>query len=201
MIRPGSAAVSVRFVESGFSRILKPLRPLRVTSGMSQQEFILLVVGIAAAVVTLLWLIYWVYRARLLHREERRLMIERGITPPAAQPTGWPAVRAREQELKYEERRLRIEKGLAVPDDPANAPADYLRRGLFSLSLGLGLAGAYAVSLTSSIEASEETRNWFLFFGVISPAVSLYGVANVVYSRFSKRPQDNARATEPGPLR
>jgi hypothetical protein len=198
MIRPGNAAVSPRVVESGVSRMVKPLRPLRVTSGMTQQEFIVWMVGSTAGAVVLLWLIYWVYRVKLLQREERRLMIERGMIPPAPQPTGWPAVRAREQELKFEERRLRLEKGLEIPDEPA---ADYLRRGLISLSLGLGLAGAYAVFLTSGVEASEETRNWFLFFGAVSPAVSLYGVANMVYSRVSKRTRENRGATAPGRLR
>src|SRR4029453_3999327 len=78
----------------------------------SDQTFYVLILGITGVVAVLIWMIYWIYRARLLAREERRLMIERGMTPPPPHPAGWPAVKAREQELQYEERRLLIEKGL-----------------------------------------------------------------------------------------
>ena len=42
-------------------------------------------------------------------------------------------------------------------------------------------AGAYYVFNTSGVDASNETRNWFLFFGVISPAATLYGAALVTH--------------------
>lgn len=157
--------------------------------------------GMVLAALLGAWLIYWVYRAKVLQREERRLMIERGMIPPPPQPTGWPAVRAREQELKYEERRLRIERGLPVADDPASAPRDLLRRGLVSLAIGLGLAGGYVVFRTSGIEASEETRNWFLFFGVISPGIALYGIANIIHYRMTRDRGDAKETSAPGPLR
>ena len=158
--------------------------------------------GMVLAALVGAWLIYWVYRAKVLQREERRLMIERGMIPPPPQPTGWPAVRAREQELKFEERRLRIEKGLPVADDdPANAPRDLLRRGLVSLAIGLGLAGGYVVFRTNGITASEETRNWFLFFGVISPGIALYGVANLIHHWMTSDRADHSQTSAPGPLR
>jgi hypothetical protein len=77
---------------------------------------------LVAAVIA--WLIYWDYRKRRLVYEERRLMIERGITPPATFSPwgGWPAVKQHEQQLLYEERRLRIEKGLPVPPLPEPKP-------------------------------------------------------------------------------
>jgi len=48
---------------------------------------------IVGGVIVLLWLIYWVYRAKLLEREERRLMIERGMTPPYARASRNFAIR------------------------------------------------------------------------------------------------------------
>ena len=179
-------------------------------SELLEQQFAIWFIGIGATAVTvlLMWLIYWVYKAKLLEREERRLMIERGLTPPAPAPVGWPAVKVREQELQYEERRLLIEKGLTpeviesglklgnadgtsfldalLPKKNPRQPHDYLRRGLSAFAFGLGLAGAYIVFNTSGIDASDDTRNWFLFFGVLSPAVTLYGLANVVYYRMTK---------------
>ena len=148
---------------------------------MTDREFILSILFLAGGLVVAVWLIYWAYRAKLLEREERRLMIERGLTPPAPAPTGWPAVRAREQELKFEERRLRIEKGMEVLEDPPQPPEATLRKGLILIGLALGLAGAYVIFNTSGINASDETRNWFLFFGVISPVLGLLGAALVVY--------------------
>src|SRR5687767_3383483 len=94
---------------------------------MEQQQFIAFLVSVLSGVVVALWLIYWVYRAKLLEREERRMMIERGMTPAAPVPVGWPGVRIREMELKAEERRLRIEKGLELsPEDAADTAASLL---------------------------------------------------------------------------
>jgi hypothetical protein len=179
-------------------------------SELLEQQFAIWFIGIGATSVTvvLMWLIYWVYKAKLLEREERRLMIERGMAPPAPAPVGWPAVKVREQELQYEERRLLIEKGLTpeviesglklgnaegtsfldafLPTKTQPQPHDYLRKGLRALAVGLGLGGAYIVFNTSGIDASADTRNWFLFFGVLSPAVTLFGLANVLYYRMTK---------------
>ncbi|HEX5110828.1 MAG TPA: hypothetical protein VFV95_20395 [Vicinamibacterales bacterium] len=60
--------------------------------------------------------------------------------------------------------------------------------------MGSGLAGAYVVFKTSGIDASSETRSWFLFFGVISPGVALYGIANIVYYRMTKGRRDDRAA-------
>jgi hypothetical protein len=173
-------------------------------SELLEQQFAIWFIGIGATAVTVLgmWLIYWVYKAKLLEREERRLMIERGMPPPPPQPVGWPAVKVREQELQYEERRLLIEKGLTpeviesglkfgnadgtsffdafLPKRTQPQPHDYLRKGLRALAFGLGLAGGYVVFNRSGIDASDEARNWFLFFGILSPAVTLFGISNVV---------------------
>ena len=176
---------------------------------MSEEEFFVWVLiwffvcSVLAALVCA-WLIYWVYRAKLLQREERREMIERGMTPPPQStgwPMGWPAVKAREQELVYEERRLRIEKGLPLADDPGNVPHDVLHRGLVSLALGLGLAGGYIVFKTSGFEASDTTENWFLFFGVISPGVVFYGIANIIHYRMTRNRTNDEETSAPGPVR
>ena len=42
----------------------------------------------------------------------------------------------------------------------------------------------------SGVDASNETRNWFLFFGVISPAAMLYGAALVVHYVLTKNRRD-----------
>jgi hypothetical protein len=168
---------------------------------MSEPAFALWIaaIGATAFVVVLTSMTYWickaVYKTKSLEHEERRLMIERGMIPPAPPPWGWPGVKTRELELKAEERRLLIEKGLQpgteestlnmltqlLPKAEAPQPEKYLRSGLVKLAFGLGLAGAYGVFKSSGIDATSETQNWFLFFGVISPAVTLWGVANVVY--------------------
>ena len=179
----------------------------------ADQEFLLSVMGLIAAFIVAIWLVYWLYRMRVLLREERRLMIERGMTPPPPQPTGWPAVKAREQELRFEERRLLIEKGFQpgtehvthvlaelMPKADEHKPEHYLRRGLGKLAFGVGLAGAYVVFRTSGIDASSETENWFLFFGVISPLFTIWGIADVVYYR-ATRPTTAAVVSERDPGR
>ena len=141
----------------------------------------------------LAWLIYWVYRARGLAREERRLMIEKGMTPPVPEPQGWPAVRAREMQLKFEERRLRLEKGLDVPieERTPRQPESYLLHGLLALCLGAGLEIGFLVFFFGGFRF-DETEEWLAFLAVVSPVVALYGVANVVYYR-----QIRHRRTEP----
>jgi hypothetical protein len=179
---------------------------------MTQQEFILSVMGIVGLAVVLVWLIYWVYRAKLLDREERRLMIERGIAPPPPEAKGWPAVKAREQELRFAERRLLIEKGIeAGVYDPRNPPPsflstetaeprrpdDYLRRGLVRFGIGAGLLGAYAIFRTSGIDVSDEVRNWILFFALISPLFAANGLANILHYMATRRTKDAASVPDP----
>ena len=186
----------------------------------ADEAFWLIVMGIAAALIVMMWLIYWVYRAKALEREERRLMIERGMTPSAPSPVGWPGVKIREMELQAEERRLLIEKGLEIsalsgapnagaitdmfiqllPKRGAPQPERYLYRGLKALAFGLGLAAAYVIFKRSGINASDEARNWFLFFAILSPFFVFYGIGSLAHYQLTKdKPREEASA--PGPLR
>ena len=64
----------------------------------------------------------------------------------ASSLAGWPGVKQQELQLKYAERRLMIEKGLPVQDEAPKPPLvrlDYLRRGIVSCCLGLGLLLGY----------------------------------------------------------
>ena len=185
----------------------------------NNQLFFVAILGISGLCLVLIMGFYWLYRglsqAKVLEREERRLMIEKGISPPPPQAAGWPAVRAREAELRFQERRLLIEKGMQpgaenvsnvltelLSKESEEAPERYLRRGLKTFALGLGLAAAYVVFRTSGIDASDETRNWFLFFGVISAPIAFFGVANLIYYRATKDKARGATATTaPGPGR
>ena len=179
---------------------------------MSQQEFIIFLAVIAGGVTVCLWLIYWVYRAKLLEREERRAMIERGIAPPSPAPAGWPGVRIREMELKAEERRLRIEKGLDIPPEEApdtfgklterlnGKPEAYLRRGLVALFAGLGVGVAYVLIRLNLDLAVAETREWLLGLSIVAPVLALYGLAYVVFYH-SARDRLNEQTTARGPAR
>ena len=162
------------------------------------------------------WLIYWDYRKKLLEREERRVMIERGMTPHMPDPVGWMGVKARENELKYLERRVRLEKGLDVPlEGPHNALGplgevlpkrkprqreDYLRRGLVSLFIGLALGASYAVVRYGGGPTASEVADWLLALAILSPVAALYGLANVLFYALTKpapRVTDSARSPAP----
>src|SRR5215467_5831095 len=157
----------------------------------------------SALVMVLGWLIYWVYRAKLLEREERRLMIERGVAPPAPAVVGWPAMRAREAELRFQERRLLIEKGLdpgeANPDPfgglftRKRRPEHSLYRGLVMLAVGVGLLAPFSMIRWSGTIVSADSADFVLFLAVIGPLVALYGLANIVYYGLTKnRPPEAA---------
>lgn len=145
-----------------------------------------LVLILAAAVIC--WAVYWDYRKKRLEFEERRLAIERGMTPPprpAKVPATWPGVKQEELRLKYEERRLLIEKGMAVaPDVPKGLTRqDYLQRGVMATSLGTALFVTYVLlGLWSTARAGDvaDVRLWCLG---LAPIVLLYGVANLIYQR------------------
>ena len=77
-----------------------------------------IVLGMAVA----FWAIYWDHRKKRLQFDERRLMIEKGMTPPTA---------------------LLDQKSSATPED-------CLRRGLIMVFLGVGLGIAYFVVPTST---------------------------------------------------
>ena len=77
-----------------------------------------IVLGIAVA----FWAIYWDHRKKRLQYEERRLMIEKGMTPPP---------------VLLDERRR-------------DAPEDCLRRGIIMVALGIGLGIGYFVLHSST---------------------------------------------------
>jgi len=76
--------------------------------------------GLATVVLSLgiaFWAIYLKHQKRRLQYEERRLMIEKGLTPPPM-----------------------------LPEEPKKrTPEESLRRGLIQVFLGVGLAVGYAV--------------------------------------------------------
>jgi hypothetical protein len=149
-----------------------------------------LTLGVLAAGV-LCWAFYWEYRKKRLLHEERRSMIEKGLTPPpiVSGAWSWPQVKQHEQQLKYEERRLRIEKGMEVPEETKPAtPEDYLRRGVIAFCVGLGLVLAYAfVDVVDS-----DARSWL---GVLGPTIGLYGLGNVVYYFLMPKPREQNPAS------
>jgi len=156
-------------------------------------ELIALVIALAIAglVTVMVSMFYVIYRTKMLEHEERRLMIERGMAPPPRDPSGWPGVKAREQELKYQERMLRIEKGLATAsDDDADRlkgrPEYYLRRGLVALCAGVGVGVAYALVRANLDLAIDETREWLLALAIAAPVLTLYGLAYVLFYRSAK---------------
>jgi hypothetical protein len=157
-------------------------------------ELITLVIALAIAgfVTVMVSMFYVIYRTKMLDHEERRLMIERGMVPPPRDPSGWPGVKAREQELKYQERLLRIEKGLAATasDDDADTlkgrPEYYLRRGLVAVCVGLGAAAAYVVIRVNLDLSIPDTRSWLLGLSIVAPVVTLYGLAYVLFYRSAK---------------
>jgi hypothetical protein len=155
------------------------------------------------AAVVIAWIVYWDYRKKVVEREERRVMIERGVTPPTPDPAGWPAVKARELELKYMERRLRIEKGLDVPPETLfgtvgpltdmlpkrkhREPTDFLRRGLVSLCVGLAMGVSYVIVRYGGDPPPPDMASWLLALAIACPAATLYGVAHVLFYALTSR--------------
>ena len=78
---------------------------------------IAIIMGIGMGIGVAAWAIYWDYQKKRLQYEERRLMIEKGMTPPPD---------------------LAAEKKLVTPED-------CLRRGTILLFLGIGLGIASLV--------------------------------------------------------
>jgi hypothetical protein len=156
---------------------------------MELSLILLSVLGMILAAGVIAWLIYWVYRTKQLVHEERRLMIEKGMTPPIVSGTmGWPQVRHNEQQLRYEERRLRIEKGLDVPLDEKKpqTPEDGLRRGTMMLFLGLGLGLAYFLVKDSGLRVYGDEQAWMFGLAVSSAVVGLFGLGHLVYYLLAK---------------
>lgn len=165
---------------------------------------LLIALAIVGFVTVMVSMFYVIYRTKMLEHEERRLMIERGMAPPPRDPSGWPSVKAREQELKYQERMLRIEKGLPSASDDADnlagRPEYYLRRGLVALCAGVGVGVAYVLVRANLDLAIEETREWLLALSIGAPVLTLYGLAYVVFYR-SAKDRFKESATERGPGR
>jgi hypothetical protein len=138
---------------------------------------------VVAIVGTFLW------RSRKLEHEERRLMIEKGMTPPPRFSGGWPQVKQQEVQARFEERRLMMEKGM-VPPEPQSAERwqrdDFLRRGIVTFFLGIGLGITYYL-----LPESGDSR-WYVAF--LSPGLALFGLGCLTYYGLSaKRSADAAR--------
>jgi hypothetical protein len=162
-----------------------------------------IIISVVAVSLTTLFtaLGYWSFQKKRLEFEERRRMIENGITPPvpAAPPlTGWPGVRQQELQLKFAERRLLIEKGMPVHDACAKPPTrqEYLRRGIIWTCAGVGILIAYVVlALALPRSEVEDARTWCLGLG---PLALLYGIGNLIYQRWvPDAPDAGARENVP----
>jgi len=139
------------------------------------REVVSLAIPIIAIVMGLgipLWGIYWDHQKRRLQYEERRLMIERGMTPP-------PITREELAPFSRRHRPWTIE--------------DHLRRGTILTFLGNGMAVAAYVSRGMNLPGPE----WIRVAG--APIVGLLGVGNLVYYATARKRQPSepaARAAE-----
>jgi hypothetical protein len=132
------------------------------------------------------WAVYWDYRKKQLMYQERRLMIEQGITPPSPPdpylntPAGAGALT---RKLDHEERRLMIEKGLTPPPKPPKRTwtwQDYLRFGLVTLFLGVGLGIAY-LFLIHTGDATDAG-----LAGAWGAAIGMAGLGLTIYSLIAR---------------
>lgn len=147
------------------------------------------------------WAVYWDFRKKRLQFEERRVMIENGLTPPAPAPpalAGWPGVKQQELQLKFAERRLMIEKGLPVHEEvtkPGLTRTDYLRRGILGVCAGAGLLLAYMLLALQPVDGGAEARAWCLGLG---PLALLFGIGNLIYHRCAPLAHEPDSKPEPG---
>lgn len=97
--------------------------------------------------------------------------------------------RFKREQVRRKERMLAIEKGVELPPEPVAPakqplkPMDYLRRGLISIAVGVGLVvgGYYMRGLP---EGGAESSG---FFGMCGLIVFLVGVALLIYYAVQKR--------------
>src|SRR5262245_10898205 len=128
--------------------------------------------------------VMFLWRAKKLDHEERRFMIEKGMTPPPRFSGNWPQVRQHENQLRFEERRLMIEKGLLPPPFTEQGKwelDDFLRRGIVTLFLGIGLGITYYLLPETTVLA------------FVSPGLALFGLGCITYYVIgAKRPAGGA---------
>jgi hypothetical protein len=156
----------------------------------SLMPVILIVGGLALG----FWLGYWDYRKKKLIHEERRLMIERGMTPPPQPEPGANTPAAAwsiKNKLDHEERRLMIEKGLTPPPPKRWGWHEYLRIGLVAFFLGIGLAIAY-IFLAKSGDWADAGP-----VGAWGAAIGMAGLGLIIYSLIAKADKPEGGAQRP----
>jgi len=117
------------------------------------------IVAIVMGVGIGFWRIYWDYQRRRLEYDERRTMIEKGMTPLPL-----------------------------TPDLPRRRPGtleDSLRRGIVMLFLGIGLGIGFAILRSSMVQRPDRDIVGILAIG--APVVLLIGLGNLVYYVVAKR--------------
>jgi uncharacterized membrane protein YfcA len=121
--------------------------------GFGKEELALLIpiVAIVLGIGVAFWAIYWGHQTKKLQYEERRAMIEKGMTPPPI-PTE--------------------EEG----EDPPKTPEQSFRSGIIMLFLGVGLGIGYFI-LRNSYE--DGPPPWTI--GTAASIVGALGVGNLVY--------------------
>lgn len=116
--------------------------------------------------------IYLHHKGKQLEYTERRLMIERGMTPPPVFKSAGSSTPGKEhlRQLQYHERQLMIEKGMVPPPIPEEklGPEVYLRWGIVLFSLGIGFATVYVFGGGD-------------IFGVAASIVGFLGAGYLVY--------------------
>jgi hypothetical protein len=156
---------------------LETLQDLPFVTYMIPMTLIILGFGFGA------WAVYWDYRKKQLMYQERRLMIEQGITPPPLhEPDSNTPIAAMslKHKLDHEERRLMIEKGIMPPQKKPRVWQDYLRVGLVTLFLGVGLALAYLFLIYTgdSVDAG--------LAGAWGAAIGMAGLGLTIYALIAR---------------
>ncbi len=170
---------------------LETLQDLPILTYLIPMTLIVLGFGFGA------WAVYWDYKKKQLMYEERRVMIERGMTPePLPDPNRNTPVAAMslKHKLDHEERRLMIEKGMTPPLKPLQRPwvwHHYLRAGLVAFFLGVGLGIAY-LFLVNTGDASDAG-----VAGAWGAAIGMAGFGCIIYALIAKRNKLDERADKP----
>jgi amino acid transporter len=90
----------------------------------------------------------------------------------------------KKEKLKREERMKAIEKGVELPPEPTRkplTPLDYLRRGVISLGIGLGLI------IGGWIFATKMRDPGIFFFPLAGFIMTFVGVALVIYYKIQDK--------------